>query len=155
MMGLNCFDCKWISAFCNESEMLFIGGLALFTFNTILLTTGTTYVEYIKGLMHISYGLSHGPLPISRVQSQKPRNNREQQIAFRLLSHQLFQHLPYHELAQKFERCPDYISRILHLHCGNMTLCILFSSKNPVFDRFFKEDGYVRFDILNTIYPNL
>eukprot|EP01084_Bolivina_argentea_P137263 241747_1 len=36
ILRLNCFECNWVSDYVNEQEILFIGGLCKFIFNTII-----------------------------------------------------------------------------------------------------------------------
>eukprot|EP01084_Bolivina_argentea_P251926 422722_1 len=113
---MSCFDCSWISDFTNEQEIFCIGGMRQFRFTSIILaSSGINYAPYIRAINKMSNFFTNGDA-WQRIQDI-PRTEQENQMVYRLLSHELWKYYPNHKYAREFRSCPKYIKKLLHSHC--------------------------------------
>eukprot|EP01084_Bolivina_argentea_P255423 429594_1 len=163
---LSCIDCRFISDFSSENEIFCIGGLNPFRLSTIIEPSGVNYVQYINALNHLTVGMStrfnFGQIAFDCMGGKHadpyllPSSQREWQMIFRLVSHELHRYKPAHPKAYEFKGCPEYMKKILHLHCENITTINFPEHLNKLYDVFFKEkNGWIHVDILTTIFPNV
>eukprot|EP01084_Bolivina_argentea_P076712 139063_1 len=156
---LSCIDCKFISDYVGEQEIFCIGGLNKFTFNTIIKApTGHDYCAYIKGLKQMTYCMSNGDFAHDQ-NDDIASTSDEQQMVFRLLSHELNRYYPNHQYSHEFKNCPDYFKNILHSHCKNITL-IHFLNRGNKESKFHEillkyDNEWIKLDVATTILPNL
>eukprot|EP01084_Bolivina_argentea_P010847 20247_1 len=109
-------DCYWLSAFPAEQERFFIGGYGYFYFeNIIFAPAGEDYLFYIQAMRLICRTLQES----QKVSVRSPMNEVANQIAFRLLSHELHKYYPDNEDYHLFELIPPYIERLFHNFCTN------------------------------------
>eukprot|EP01084_Bolivina_argentea_P040570 74960_1 len=83
----------------------------------------------------------------------------EQQLVFRLLSHELYRYLPSHPHAHEFKSCPEYIKDLLHQHCEGIQ-AIQFDDREErqckIFHSMLRLDnGWVNLSLLLSIFPNV
>eukprot|EP01083_Nonionella_stella_P078045 213375_1 len=154
---LNCWDCCWVSDHVVEQEILFIGGLAKLSFNTIIeVGTGVNYCGWVQGLKQATYLMSNGDVWAN---ANIPKTKLEQQMVFRLLSHELHRHNPNHSYANEFKSCPRYFKAILHEHCQNIrTIAFPKESweESKVHQLLFTDNnGWIKLPILCTIFTNV
>eukprot|EP01084_Bolivina_argentea_P064065 116860_1 len=96
MFKLSCIDCRIVSDYVSEQEVFCIGGLCRFTFNTIIkASTGNNYCRYIKGLKQMTYFMGNGDIFVDQI-NNVASSLQEQQMVFRLLSHELHRYYPNH-----------------------------------------------------------
>eukprot|EP01084_Bolivina_argentea_P103882 186047_1 len=153
---VNYLDMSWISDYPNEQEIFFIGGLGQVTFNAIIeAKLGANYEAYIKGMKHMTYCMivcEGGGTFIDR-----PETDKEIQMAYRLLSHELYRYYPNNKHAHEFKSCPEYIKTLLHLHCLSIK-SVMFTSrdKSKLHDFIFKYDnGWIKLKLILTLFPNV
>eukprot|EP01083_Nonionella_stella_P042130 113987_1 len=120
---MNCFDCRWISDFSNECEILSIGSLNKFYIENISNCTGMNYQIYIKAIHHMAQGLSirGGPDMKLALGCNIIKTNNELKMMYLLLRHHVFVKIPNHPFARRFEACPEYVKTLLHHHCKCVT----------------------------------
>eukprot|EP01084_Bolivina_argentea_P114012 203083_1 len=149
-----CFDCRYVSAFTNESEILFVGGYAQFDFKSILTPLGHNYGKYLKGIKQMCCNMATvADYDILNF----PKTSEEKQMVFRLLSHELFKHVPNHPIANEWVGCPDYIKTILSNHVNSIKQIVFrnLSIDNEVIDYLFKYDyGWINIPLITTLFPN-
>eukprot|EP01084_Bolivina_argentea_P091921 165434_1 len=154
---LNCFDCQWVSDYPYESEVLFIGGLSKFTFNTIIEAPATNHYKYIHALKQMTYFMSNGDQVWSY--DNIASSLEENQFVFRLLSHELSRYFPNHKWAHSWKNCPQYFKDLLHSHCASIKM-IDFRNRDDQESAFhealFKYDcGWIKLDLITTLFPNI
>eukprot|EP01084_Bolivina_argentea_P236894 398264_1 len=182
-----CFDMQWISDFNNENEIFFIGGLYRFEFKRVQTAFGCDYVKYLRGLKQMTSGMSCGDLPSAdnkyrgsiaangqRILFDNHQNDedndyniseteldgyskQEQQMVFRLLSHELWRNNIKHKHAHQFELCPGYIKDMLSQHTASIETIFFLNdeTENIIHKLFFKYDNqWINLDLLLTVFPN-
>eukprot|EP01083_Nonionella_stella_P263295 894547_1 len=155
---LNCMDMSWISDFVNEQEIFCIGGLKRIQYKTIQdFALGVDYKAYIAALRALTRHIMSENIVTDHVDPTKA----EVQMAFRLLSHELFKYQPTHSKAIEFEHFPDYIDWILHLQCLNVLGFEAERSSrgalNSVIHNLFTDDitDWIDLELFVTIFPNI
>eukprot|EP01084_Bolivina_argentea_P215050 365067_1 len=168
---LTCFNCQWISDFSNEMEIFCIGGMNPFRFANITTAHGDDFTRYITALNQLTaimsndmnwsrYPIALGWSNVMRdcvdTVSIKPTSKFELQLVLRLLSHELYTYEPNHPLAFEWKKCPEYVKKILHLHCTEVSRITFFEQKNEIYDTFFREkNGCIKLDVLTAVFPNI
>eukprot|EP01084_Bolivina_argentea_P234292 394439_1 len=154
-----CFDCRWLSDYVNEQEVFFIGGLPTFTFTSILeATTGTNYCNYLEALYLITDCMANDDYPLFW---GNKKSETIQQIAARLLMHELYRYYPNNKNAHEFKSCPDYFKDVLHHTCLSMTKIFFtedfFPSHRYKMHEYLFEysGGWVNIDMVTTLFPNI
>eukprot|EP01084_Bolivina_argentea_P229073 386710_1 len=154
---LCCFDCQWISDYANEAEVFCIGGLYKFSFNTIIQTPNVDYILYINGIKQLTHYMGAGDFPDH---DNVPNGYNETQMAFRLLSHEIWRYNKEHTRANEFKNCPNYIKDILHEHCKSIKTIFITNGmhgqkENKVNELIYKYDnGWMNVELLVMIFPN-
>eukprot|EP01084_Bolivina_argentea_P047806 88125_1 len=77
------------------------------------------------------------------------------QLAFRLLSHELYKYYPNHKYANQFIDLPSYINNLLHEHCLHFKRISFSHNQNKLMELFFNDDKYIDLHVLTTIFPYL
>eukprot|EP01084_Bolivina_argentea_P008593 16083_1 len=152
---MTCVDMHWVSDFPNEQEIFCIGGLSRFKFKSIITALGINYVGYIGGLRTLTHNTSvekTGAGDFINFSQSKLMT----QIAYRLLSDELYRYKPDHPDAHEFKGCPDYIRNILHSHCENV-FAIQMVKTDAIINYFFKNkfSEWIKFDLITMVYPKL
>eukprot|EP01083_Nonionella_stella_P001437 4130_1 len=156
-----CFDCQPISDYPNEQEILLIGGSMNLQFNNIIqVKECVNYKLYMKAIQQLAFRMQDNGCNTTLI----PRaeiSKVEQQLIYKLLSHEVYRYQPTHEMANEFKNGPQYIKDIVHLHCTNVQFITLYSSKSNggnIIDLFFKtcdHDAFINLDLLNIVFPNM
>eukprot|EP01083_Nonionella_stella_P111859 328474_1 len=155
MSSLMCMDMQWISDFSNEKEVFCIGGLNKFLYQSIHdVYSGVNYKVYIGGLRYLEQSLwARG-----RLFRIGETSAFDQQMAFILLSHELYRYNEDHPKADKLEDCPQYIEMVLHSHCLN-TFQIKWRAQDHMLHYMFKDSTstveWPQLDLLTLLFPNL
>eukprot|EP01084_Bolivina_argentea_P012959 24289_1 len=149
------FDCQWISDFANEQEVLFIGGIfGLQITNIIDASRGINYKVYIDGLRLMTEFFDGGGK--SEKECEIKPNGTVQQMAFRLLLHEIWTTQPHHSKAIEFKSCPDYIKDVLHSHCIGIKKLALFPEINNIHKYFYdSKTKLINLNLLHLIFPNM
>ena len=148
------FDCQWLSDYPNEQEVFFIGGMMMRINNIIDVATKSNYAKYISAIQIISRGFR---MEINNVPLTWDRNVdvEIQQIAYRLLSHVIWNLQPDHPKAIEYKSCPDYIKYMLQSLLAD-TRYVAFTACNKVQRKLFGDKhGWVDVEVLNILCPNL
>eukprot|EP01084_Bolivina_argentea_P180318 311530_1 len=176
--SLKYFSCAWLSAYSNESEFFFIGGLEVFTFvNITNANMGCDYRHFVKAISIIDC-LANGdffdddktmfnksspwnPLPVSV--GTKKLNPTDKTLVVKLIKHEL--------KIEKYENLTEYIANLFHHICINKKqITINFTTMNT--ERMDTWKGYIgylflkhmfchsayesiNFNFINKLYPNL
>eukprot|EP01083_Nonionella_stella_P083514 230988_1 len=160
------FDCQWWSDYVNEKEILCIGGALTLQFESIIdVRYCVNYQHYIKAIKHLTFGMSTKVIRLAHAiidephdegHAYVPSNRNEKQLLSRLISHELHRYRP--ENSNEFKECPDYISKILHLHCRNVKTIHIYSIEGIhqlAIDFFKDKHGFIQLDLLTTVFPSL
>eukprot|EP01084_Bolivina_argentea_P015295 28591_1 len=163
-----CFDCRFLSDYVNEQEIFTIGGLYQSQFNTIIMVeSAINYVYYIKGLKQMTYCMidiyDYDMMPNSTMRHSANGNllsgraDHEEQMVWRLLSHELHRYYPTGRHCYEFRGCPQYFRQILHNHCLNVRT-IRFKNRRCdvrlLFLVYCYDYGWINLNKLLTVFPN-
>ena len=106
-----------LSDYSYEQEIFFIGGIYRFRIIEIIdAASHTDHSIYVKALSQLTYSMTNGEWICS---AEIAKTDDEKQIVWRLLSHEIWRSSPdrYHEWANEYKLCLDYIKSLLHKHC--------------------------------------
>eukprot|EP01084_Bolivina_argentea_P236797 398121_1 len=169
MIKLMLCDMRWISDYPQEEEIFSCGGLCCFTFRNIIeLPRGINYRKYLIALTQIinTFRPSRQFLYLCNIMPKTdaefdmmkrsfPSTMQEQQIFFRLISHQLWKSCPKHPHAYEFKSCPTYFDSIMDLQFKNVILCSYHPGSHAVMDKLVSHKGWINFYVLTKLLPNL
>eukprot|EP01084_Bolivina_argentea_P037595 69540_1 len=78
----------------------------------------------------------------------------KQQMAWRLLCHELWRYDSTHRYANEFKSCPDYFKLLLHSHCINVKFVHLDFRNNELLRLFAdSKSKWVSFEMLTLLFP--
>lgn len=151
------WECMYLSDYANEQEALFIGGRQPHLIKSITTPNGTNYGLYIKALSLITFG---GFLELEQQEYLTPTLKTMNQLLFRILLHELHGYYPNNDQYKQFKSMPVYIQNLAHRYFGcidNLWLWLRDEKFiNRVFESlFFYDYGWLKLDLLTTIFPNL
>eukprot|EP01084_Bolivina_argentea_P039135 72347_1 len=161
---LSFFNMQQISDFSGEAEIFCMGGLNQLNFQSITEASGVKDYEFdVAGLNMLLQNLNSSDSALDdttvwtpTMHSKKYKMNIIQQMAFRLLSHELHKYMPNHPDAHPFKSCPKYIKTTLHLHCldvHSLTMGIGDVIKKYLF--MDKETEWIDVGVITTVFPNI
>eukprot|EP01084_Bolivina_argentea_P212655 361434_1 len=154
---IQCMDMQWLSDFPNEQEIFCIGGLKRLYFASIIEPLRRTNLSiYIGGLRTIAFGMVAGKNNEDDFYEYFRPSLLNKQMAFRLLSHELYKYIPNHEYAHEFKSFPEDVENILHSHCTNVWK-IQMKRNYDVMNYFFmdKKTEWIKLSLLTTVFPNV
>eukprot|EP01084_Bolivina_argentea_P236798 398123_1 len=169
MMKLMLCDMRWISDYPQEEEIFSCGGLCCFTFRNIIEPRGINYRKYLIALTQImnTFRPSRQYLYLCNVIPETdtefdmmkrsfPSTMQEQQLFFRLISHQLWKSYPKHLHAHQFKSCPPYFDSIMDLQFKNIIFASYCPGSHVVMDKLLCYNKvWIDFDVLTKLLPNL
>eukprot|EP01084_Bolivina_argentea_P284005 486582_1 len=142
---ISCFDCKYLSDYSSEAEMLFIGGLNHFTFcNVIDVVSSTNYEMWINAVKLIT----NDCICVDGWRSDKIMKNMLTEhiikMAYILVAKVLVNHYPLDNKLKKAAAidCPPYIAELTKNHLAtvhSVTLCK--DNINPINGLFLKSNS--------------
>eukprot|EP01084_Bolivina_argentea_P105311 188546_1 len=161
------FACQFLSDFKNEQEVFFVGGTQRFIILDIIDASSTSsYGIYINALANIDkylqqneYQAKYG-LPEKKFLGDKRVNMPIfEQAAFRMFLHELSRYYP--EKYQPWQSLPKYAENLLHnqfLSTHHICFGLYWMINNYVkclYHFFCYDYGWVKIDVLTTVFPNL
>eukprot|EP01084_Bolivina_argentea_P257281 433423_1 len=155
---MNGFDCQWLSDFSNEQEIFFIGGMYGFRIHTIIDTLrGINYIHYARALNCITQNFTSAGFVFLDDLADKQTNDKVcQQMACRLLSHELWRYQPSHAKANEFTSFPDYFKNIMRLQFTHIKWIYMDLERKKFFKHFFgNQHGWIELDSIQQIFPNV
>eukprot|EP01084_Bolivina_argentea_P076713 139064_1 len=155
---IQCMDMQWFSDFVNEQEIFCIGGLNKIYYKSIILMNGINYMSYIGGLRRMIRNMiaTDNGKDVNDAMATFVASSVHTQMAFRLLSHEIYRYTPNDTHAYEFKGCPAYIEQILHSHCTNVT-DITVGCGDPFIDYVFmnKRNKWINLALITTVFPKL
>eukprot|EP01084_Bolivina_argentea_P168436 292096_1 len=147
-------DMMWISEYKNEHEIFTIGGLYPFQFDNIIEPRhAITYRKYIQGIKHAIYGMYFDCMV-----GAYPKTAEEDQLAFRLMAHELSRYYPNNPELPEWKTCPQYIKELLHSQCMNVqriTFTVTMHKSKLHKHMLFHQNGWIKIDIIMTVFKNV
>eukprot|EP01084_Bolivina_argentea_P313345 542625_1 len=156
MGRLQCMDMQWISDFINEQEIFCIGGLRRLQYETIIdCRTGSNYSAYIGGIKVLTQSTDTEQCDVGHI-SDFVASSFDNQMTFRLLSHELHRHMQDHPCARKFKGCPEYIENIVHMHCKNV-IGVTMGTSNIVMNYLLIDNKtkWMKLDLMTCLFPRV
>eukprot|EP01084_Bolivina_argentea_P314785 545257_1 len=157
MGRITCVDISWFSDFVNEQEVFCIGGLHnIYYVNIIEAPTGNSYIAYIAGLRILTQKLLAETTVDKDASWSYTPTIYAKEVAFRLLSNELYRYIPSHPAVKQCTSIPEYIRNLLHSHYINVWK-IIIEPKRDIMNYFFieKSVGWVKLDLLVIVFPKL
>eukprot|EP00483_Globobulimina_turgida_P001445 UN01447 len=129
--------------------------------------SGINYVKYVKGLKQMTYSMidiyDYDMMPNSTMVHSENGNllsgraDSEEQMVWRLLSHELHRYYPTGRHCHEFQSCPEYFRQLLHNHCLNVTTIRFRNRRCDVrllFLVYCYDYGWINLNKLLTVFPN-
>eukprot|EP01084_Bolivina_argentea_P215866 366580_1 len=153
------FDCFWISDYPCEQEKFLIGGGIRLVFENIYNINGVmvqNYQLYISALNYLNTTFGMGSLPPSIGTMDDDLSGKIViQCSFRLMAHRLHQFYPTNIRYPKFGSIPNYIEILLNDICFNVENIQPHVSSKLMKYFFCYDNGWIKLDILKTVFPSL
>eukprot|EP01084_Bolivina_argentea_P193340 331710_1 len=148
-------ECWCFSDYPNEQEVFFIGGFSHFLFQTIIFPNGANYKQYVFPLNAIS---DHFNLGKSNSAQYFSISSYQEQICFRIFSHQLHTHYPLNDKYYAWESLPTYASDLIQRHFESIDFCAfpMGGFIGRLFESIFCYDSkWINLDLFTTVFPGV
>ena len=157
------FECKWLTEFTNQNEILFCGGISSIKINTIYnMTTNNNYIYFIRS-MNIMQTMLSGTMKTDLM------TNVEEQIIRYLVQNEFIRSMNNDvDITNNLngsDIIPNYISMLFHHFCINLKNISInlyrmndssfygYSSIKSLF--LTSQNNFIKLDVLCSLFPNV